>query len=246
MKVPNAQKVSMEKKHCMYKAKTDHLALEQMEVLDDQKASRVHFAFSNNTSFASKMNHIQLQTSTHSSYGTNKITNVVTLIRHVYLAFRRRDLVRYRKNYLSRIRESLLNSNDSFSENVTKILVKLGVRRFSSDDVLELVILSCICDGVESREVTIKCFLFVVFCLDEREDILSWLRKDGFVWTSDGCKRLGDVDIHFGKGYRNVIDMEKLVNGSNMKCYEVNVGYLDHPVVKSKLDFGETGGDGFC
>ncbi|GJR64722.1 putative reverse transcriptase domain-containing protein [Tanacetum coccineum] len=50
-----------------------------------------------------------------------------------------------------------------------------------------------------------------------------------------------DVDIHFGKGYRNVIDMGKLVNGSNMKCYEVDVGYLDHPVVKSKLDFGETG-----
>ncbi|GJS88885.1 hypothetical protein Tco_0771521 [Tanacetum coccineum] len=47
-----------------------------MEVPDDQKASRVHSAFSNNTSFASKMNHIQLQTSTHSSYGTNKITNV--------------------------------------------------------------------------------------------------------------------------------------------------------------------------
>ncbi|GJX78576.1 reverse transcriptase domain-containing protein, partial [Tanacetum coccineum] len=86
----------------------------------------------------------------------------------------------------------------------------------------------------ETREVIIESLLFVYE--NQREDILSWLRKDGFVWTSDGSKRLGDVDIHFGKGYEDVIDMGKLVNGSDMKWYEVDVGYLDHPVVKSSPD----------
>ncbi|GJZ17265.1 histidine kinase-, DNA gyrase B-, and HSP90-like ATPase family protein [Tanacetum coccineum] len=132
----------------------------------------------------------------------------------------------------------LLNSNVSFTENVTEMLVKLGVKRFSIRGVLELVILPILCDETkakaETREVIIESLLFVYE--NQREDILSWLRKDGFVWTSDGCKRLGDVDIHFGKGYEDVIDKGKLVNGSDMKWYEVDVGYLDHPVVKSSPD----------
>nr|GEZ76082.1 hypothetical protein [Tanacetum cinerariifolium] len=101
--------------------------------------------------------------------------------------------------------------NTSSSENVTEMLIKLGVRRFSLDDVLELVILPCICD----EKVALGC---------------------GCVWTSDGCKRLGEVDIHFGKGYGNLIDMGKLLSGSDMKWYEVDVGYLDHPVVKALPD----------
>ncbi|PWA60014.1 histidine kinase-like ATPase, C-terminal domain-containing protein [Artemisia annua] len=45
--------------------------------------------------------------------------------------------------------------------------------------------------------------------------------------VTEVCKRLGEVDIHFGKGNGNLIDMEKLVSGTDMKCI---------PVVKSLLD----------
>ncbi|GKA56949.1 hypothetical protein Tco_0756021 [Tanacetum coccineum] len=72
--------------------------------------------------------------------------------------------------------------------------------------------------------------------VSNRDEIVSRLCKDRCVWTSDGCKRLGEVDIHFRKGYGNLIDMGKLVSGSDMKWYEVDVGYMDHPVLKVSPD----------
>ncbi|GJT67608.1 hypothetical protein Tco_1019088, partial [Tanacetum coccineum] len=70
----------------------------------------------------------------------------------VWLSIDKTALRGFKKVYpkLRIVNPDLINISDI--ENVTEMLVKLGVRCFSLDDVLELVILPCICDGVESRE----------------------------------------------------------------------------------------------
>ncbi|GJU29321.1 histidine kinase-, DNA gyrase B-, and HSP90-like ATPase family protein [Tanacetum coccineum] len=52
------------------------------------------------------------------------------------------------------------------------------------------------------------------------------------IWGPE-CKWPVDVPIHFGKEFGNPVDMNKLVGGTNMKWYEIDIGYLKHPVYKS-------------
>ncbi|PWA85335.1 hypothetical protein CTI12_AA151420 [Artemisia annua] len=130
-------------------------------------------------------------------------------------------------------------------ENVTQMLYKLGVQRLSAHRVLKKHILPAICDEkvmAESTELMIEYLSFIMFhfessccseCLVEKEHILSQLRNNAFISTNHGFKRLVDVPIHFSKEFRNPIDMSKLVGGTDMKWFEIDISYLKHPVYKA-------------
>ncbi|GJV34314.1 histidine kinase-, DNA gyrase B-, and HSP90-like ATPase family protein [Tanacetum coccineum] len=130
-------------------------------------------------------------------------------------------------------------------ENITQMLYKVGVQRLSAHEVLKKHVLPAICDEkvmAESTELMIEYLSFVMFhlepsccseCLEEKEHILSQLRNNAFVSTNHGYKRLADVPIHFSKQFGNLIDMSKLVSGSDMQWFEIDIGYLKHGVCKS-------------
>nr|GEZ04120.1 histidine kinase-, DNA gyrase B-, and HSP90-like ATPase family protein [Tanacetum cinerariifolium] len=70
-------------------------------------------------------------------------------------------------------------------------------------------------------------------CRVEKEHILSQLREKAYIYTNHGHKRLADVPIRFGKNFGNPFDMSKLVSGTGMKWFEIDIGYLKHPVCQS-------------
>ncbi|GJW84613.1 histidine kinase-, DNA gyrase B-, and HSP90-like ATPase family protein, partial [Tanacetum coccineum] len=129
-------------------------------------------------------------------------------------------------------------------ENVTEMLYKFGVQRLSAHEVFKVQILPSICDEkvmTESTELMIEYLSFVMYhlesrcskCRVEKEHIFSQLRNNAYISTNYGCKRPVDVPIHFSKEFGNLVDMNKLVGGTNMKWCEVDIGYLKHPVYKS-------------
>nr|GEY76690.1 hypothetical protein [Tanacetum cinerariifolium] len=77
------------------------------------------------------------------------------------------------------------------------------------------------------------CMLYKVGCRVEKEHILSQLREKAYIYTNHGHKRLADVPIRFGKNFGNPFDMSKLVSGTGMKWFEIDIGYLKHPVCQS-------------
>ncbi|GKE85575.1 hypothetical protein Tco_1559317, partial [Tanacetum coccineum] len=128
-------------------------------------------------------------------------------------------------------------------ENITEMLYKFGVQRLSAHEVFKVQILPSICDEkvlTESTELMIEYLSFVMYhlesrcskCRSEKEHIFSQLRNNAFISTNYGCKRPVDVPIHFSKEFGNPVDMKKLVGGTKMKWYEIDIGYLKHPVVE--------------
>nr|GEV65794.1 putative histidine kinase-, DNA gyrase B-, and HSP90-like ATPase family protein [Tanacetum cinerariifolium] len=129
-------------------------------------------------------------------------------------------------------------------ENISNMLYKFGVQRLSAHEVFKVHILPSICDEkvlTESAEVIIEYLSFVMYhlesrcsnCRAENEHIFSQLRNNAYISTNYGCKRPVDVPIHFSKEFGNLVDMNKLVGGTNMKWCEIDIGYLKHPVYKS-------------
>ncbi|KAF5820234.1 putative histidine kinase/HSP90-like ATPase superfamily [Helianthus annuus] len=132
---------------------------------------------------------------------------------------------------------------DSCVENITDMLRKVGVQRLSAHEVLKVHILPTISDEkVKNLELVIEYLSFIMFhlesscpeCVLEKEHILSEVRNNAFISTNHGYRRLADVSIHFGKGFGNPIDMRKLINGTDMKWVEIDIGYLNHVVYKSE------------
>ncbi|XP_035841835.1 protein NO VEIN isoform X2 [Helianthus annuus] len=132
---------------------------------------------------------------------------------------------------------------DSCVENITNMLHKVGVQRLSAHEVLKVHILPAISDEkVENLELMIEYLSFIMFhlesscpeCALDKEHILLELRNNAFISTNHGYKRLADVSIHFSKEFGNPIDVRKLLNGADMKWFETDMGYLNHPVYKSE------------
>ncbi|GJV65467.1 histidine kinase-, DNA gyrase B-, and HSP90-like ATPase family protein, partial [Tanacetum coccineum] len=127
-------------------------------------------------------------------------------------------------------------------ENITQMLYKIGVQQLSTHDALKVHILPAVCDEkviAESTELMIEYLSLIMFhlessccseCLVEKKHILSQLRNKAFISTNHGFKRLVDVPIHFSKEFGNPIDMSKLVGGTDMKWFEIDISYLKHPV----------------
>nr|XP_043628280.1 protein NO VEIN-like [Erigeron canadensis] len=137
--------------------------------------------------------------------------------------------------------------NDSSAENIIQVLYKVGIQRLSAHEVLKVHILPAISDEkvmAGSAELMTEYLTFIMFhlelscpeCLVDKELILSHLRKNAFISTNHGFKRLVDVPIHFSKEFGNPIDMSKLVEGTDMKWFEISTSYLKHPVYKSSPD----------
>lgn len=133
--------------------------------------------------------------------------------------------------------------NDSSVENVTHMLCKVGVQRLSAHEVLKVHILPAVSDDkIENVELMIEYLSFIMFHLDsscpecvlDKEHILLELHNNAFISTNHGYQRLVDVSIHFSKEFGNPIDVSKLINGTDMKWFEIDIGYLNHPVHKSE------------
>ncbi|KAI3716435.1 hypothetical protein L1987_67312 [Smallanthus sonchifolius] len=132
---------------------------------------------------------------------------------------------------------------DSSVENITHMLFKVGVQRLSAHEVLKGHILPAISDEkVENSELMIEFLSFIMFhlesscleCILDKEHILLELHNNAFISTNHGYKRLADVPIHFSKEFGNPIDVTKLINDTDMKWFEIDMGYLNHPVYKSE------------
>ncbi|GJX91657.1 histidine kinase-, DNA gyrase B-, and HSP90-like ATPase family protein [Tanacetum coccineum] len=129
-------------------------------------------------------------------------------------------------------------------ENITEMLYTFGVQRLSAHEVFKVHILPSICDEkvlMESTELMIEYLSFIMYhqesrcskCRAEKEHIFSQLSNNAYISTNYGCKRPIDVPIHFSKEFGNPVDMNKLVDGTNMKWCEIDISYLNHPVYKS-------------
>ncbi|GJS67469.1 hypothetical protein Tco_0682033 [Tanacetum coccineum] len=99
-------------------------------------------------------------------------------------------------------------------KNIAQMLYKVGVQRLSAHEVLKKHVLW--------RK-----------CLEEKEHIISHLRNNAFISTNHGYKRLAEAPIHFSKQCGNLTDMSKLVSGSDMQWFEIDISYLKHQVCKS-------------
>ncbi|PWA52322.1 hypothetical protein CTI12_AA456010 [Artemisia annua] len=131
------------------------------------------------------------------------------------------------------------------AENITHMLYKVGVQSLSAHEILKGHILPAICDEnimLESTELIIEYLSYIMFhlqsslcpqCLVEKEHILSQLREKAYIYTNHGHKRLADVPIHFGIKFGNPYNMSKLVSGTGMKWFEIDISYLKHPFCKS-------------
>ncbi|GKB92564.1 histidine kinase-, DNA gyrase B-, and HSP90-like ATPase family protein, partial [Tanacetum coccineum] len=134
--------------------------------------------------------------------------------------------------------------SDSNAENVSQMLYKVGVQRLSEHEVLKKRFLPAISNEIYLKENTgliTELLSFIMFhletscheCLVEKEYILSQLRNYAFISTNHGYKRLADVPIHFSKEFGNLIDVSKLVSGTDMNWFEIDKSYLKHAAYKS-------------
>ncbi|KAL3507314.1 hypothetical protein ACH5RR_032696, partial [Cinchona calisaya] len=135
----------------------------------------------------------------------------------------------------------------SVIENVTRMLIKVGVQRLSAHEIVKVHILPSISDSrnfLEDKDLLTDYLSFILFhfqsscpnCCTERDWIMAHLRNEAVVLTNYGYKKLNEVPIHFSKEFRNPIDMNKLVNGIDMKWHELDSIYLKHPITKSVPD----------
>lgn len=138
----------------------------------------------------------------------------------------------------------------SSANNVTRMLLKTGVQLLSAHDIVTMHILpafSAEMDVSRNRSLLIEYLCFVMIhlqssctsCHIERESIFSELRHKAFISTNYSFRRLAEVSIHFGKEFGNPIDVSKLLTNLDIKWYEVDLCYLNHPATEhlpSKLD----------
>ncbi|KAK1592457.1 hypothetical protein Q3G72_025242 [Acer saccharum] len=129
-------------------------------------------------------------------------------------------------------------------DNLTRMLLKIGVQQLSTHDIVKVHILPAISDdtNVNGRKKLIidyLCFVMIHLqsscpnCHVEREFIVSELRNKAFILTNHGYKRSTEVSIHFGKDFGNPVDLNKLINSLDIKWHEVDISYLEHPATKS-------------
>ncbi|KAI9195663.1 hypothetical protein LWI28_017033 [Acer negundo] len=133
-------------------------------------------------------------------------------------------------------------------DNLTRMLLKIGVQQLSTHDIVKVHILPAISDDTNVNRgkylmIDYLCFVMIHLqssctnCHVEREFIVSELQNKAFILTNHGYKRSTEVSIHFGKEFGNPVDLNKLINSLDIKWHEVDISYLEHPATKS-LSFG--------
>lgn len=135
----------------------------------------------------------------------------------------------------------------SIVENVTRMLLKVGVQRLSGHEIVKVHILPAISDTRNTSgntDLMIEYLSFIMFhmqsgcrdCFLEREWIMDHLRNKALILTNYGYKQLTEVPIHFNREYGNRIPLRKLLDGIDFKWHEVDATYLRHPITKSLCD----------
>ncbi|TXG72616.1 hypothetical protein EZV62_001195 [Acer yangbiense] len=138
--------------------------------------------------------------------------------------------------------------NGTSVDNLTRMLLKIGVQQLSAHDIVKVHILPAISDDTNvnrSKNLMIDYLCFVMIhlqsscpnCHVEREFIVSELRNKAFILTNHGFKRSTEVSIHFCKDFGNPVDVNKLINSLDIKWHEVDISYLEHPATES-LSYG--------
>ncbi|KAK3187921.1 hypothetical protein Dsin_027482 [Dipteronia sinensis] len=133
-------------------------------------------------------------------------------------------------------------------DNLTRMLLKIGVQQLSSHDIVKVHILPAISDDTNVNRgknlmIDYLCFVMIHLqssccnCHVEREFIVSELRNKAFILTNHGYKRSTEVSIHFGKDFGNPVDVNKLINSLDIKWHEVDISCLEHPATES-LSYG--------
>lgn len=149
---------------------------------------------------------------------------------------------------LSAVTDSNVLQSDTYMvDNITKMLCIAGVEKLSAHEIVKVHILpalSSVKNGQDENEMMIEYLSFVMFhlqskcsnCSAEREQILTELRCKTHILTNYGYKRLADTAVHFSNDFENPIDMNKLIDGIDMKWHEIDNKYLKHPITKSVSD----------
>ena len=128
--------------------------------------------------------------------------------------------------------------------NLTKMLHRIGVQSLSAHEIVKVHILPAVSnDRITNRDKNLMteyvCFVMIHLlsscpdCYVEREYIISQLQNKAFILTNHGFRRPVEVSIHFSKEYGNPVNVNKLINGVDMKWHEVDTTYLRHPVTES-------------
>ncbi|KAL7177232.1 hypothetical protein ACSBR2_030551 [Camellia fascicularis] len=133
---------------------------------------------------------------------------------------------------------------ESIMGNLIRMLQRIGVQRVSAHEIVKVHIFPAISDDkitIGNKTLMIEYLSFVMShlqsscptCHTERGQIISELRNKAFILTNHGYKQPSEVSIHFSKEFGNLIDINKLINGLDLKWHEVDVAYLKHPITGS-------------
>ncbi|XP_059632151.1 protein NO VEIN isoform X2 [Cornus florida] len=132
----------------------------------------------------------------------------------------------------------------SVVDNLTRMLHLVGIQRLSAHEIVKMHILPAISNdrmAIGDKTLMIEYLYFVMFhlqsicpdCRVERGYIISELHNKALILTNHGYKRPAEVPIHFNKAFGNPVEVNKLVDGMDLKWHEVDVSYLTHPTIKS-------------
>ncbi|GFQ03122.1 hypothetical protein PHJA_002456000 [Phtheirospermum japonicum] len=135
-------------------------------------------------------------------------------------------------------------SDTTVSENVTRMLYKIGVQKLCAHVILKAHILPAISDAINAigQEELMRDYVsFAMFhlqssctnCSLERSGIIAELREKALILTNHGYIRSNELPIHFNREYGNPVDVDKLIIGLDVKWHVIDRTYLHHPITKS-------------
>ncbi|KAI5654604.1 hypothetical protein M9H77_31791 [Catharanthus roseus] len=140
-----------------------------------------------------------------------------------------------------------LSSDKTIVENVTRLLLKVGVQRLPVHDTVKVHILPAITDTrniFANEDLMVEYLCFTMFhlqsgcrdCFVESEWVMEQVRSKALILTNYGFKQLNEIRIHFNKEYVNQIAVNKLLDGIDLRWHEIDTKYLRHPITKSFCD----------
>ncbi|KAF3795130.1 hypothetical protein EJ110_NYTH06053 [Nymphaea thermarum] len=126
---------------------------------------------------------------------------------------------------------------------LVQMLLKIGVQRMSAHELVWTHILPTISGGGvlgKEKELMVEYLVFIMHhmqscssCKVERSDIMAKLQKEAVVLTNNGFKCPLLEPVHFGKEFKNPVDMSKLIGDLDIKWNEVDCIYLNYSGIQS-------------
>ncbi|KAJ3681637.1 hypothetical protein LUZ60_014210 [Juncus effusus] len=140
---------------------------------------------------------------------------------------------------LRTVNAQLLNALNS-SDELTEILVKIGVRKLSAHEIITSHVLNSLSKStIESglsNELMVEYLAFILLhfqspcmsCQSEKESIMQELRNKHVILTNQGFFLPAGKPIHFGTQYGNAVDINRLIDQKEYKWYNVDESYINH------------------